>query len=61
MQKIEPFTYGNFYHVYKRGIDGCDIFRENENYEYFLNAYLYPFKITNSKLNFTIASYICMI
>ena len=39
MQKIEPFTYGNFYHVYNRGINGCNIFRENENYAYFLKLY----------------------
>ncbi len=39
MQKTEPFTYDNFYHVYNRGINGCDIFRENENYSYFLKLY----------------------
>jgi REP element-mobilizing transposase RayT len=39
MQKIESFTYGNFYHVYNRGINGCDIFRENDNYSYFLKLY----------------------
>jgi len=39
MQKIEPFTYGNFYHVYNRGINSCDIFRENKNYDYFLKLF----------------------
>jgi len=39
MQKTEPFNYDNFYHVYNRGINGCDIFRENENYSYFLKLY----------------------
>jgi putative transposase len=39
MRKIEPFTFGNFYHVYNRGINGCDIFKENENYDYFLKLY----------------------
>jgi len=31
--------YGNFYHIYNRGINGCNLFRENENYEYFLHLY----------------------
>ncbi len=39
MQKIEPFTCGNFYHVYNRGINGCDIFKDNDNYGYFLKLY----------------------
>jgi len=39
MQTIEKFTFGNFYHVYNKGVDGCDIFRENRNYEYFLKLY----------------------
>ena len=39
MQVIEPFTYGNYYHIYNRGIDGCNLFREADNYEYFLGLY----------------------
>jgi putative transposase len=39
MQKIEPFTYDNFYHVYNRGINGCDIFKEDDNFGYFLKLY----------------------
>lgn len=39
MQQLEPLTYGKFYHIYNRGIDGCNLFREKENYEYFLNLY----------------------
>lgn len=39
MQIIEPFTYGNFYHIYNRGINSCNIFRENDNYAYFLKLY----------------------
>ncbi|SHF99563.1 hypothetical protein SAMN05444274_11739 [Mariniphaga anaerophila] len=31
--------YGQFYHIYNRGINGCNLFRENENYEYFLHLY----------------------
>lgn len=37
--KIVPLEYGNFYHIYNRGIDGCNLFRENENYEHFLHLY----------------------
>jgi REP element-mobilizing transposase RayT len=39
MDKIVPLTYGKFYHIYNRGIDSCDIFKENENYLYFLSLY----------------------
>jgi REP element-mobilizing transposase RayT len=39
MQQTEAFTKGNYYHVYNRGINGCDIFREDENYSYFLSLY----------------------
>lgn len=37
--KITPLEYGKFYHIYNRGINGCDLFREHENYEYFLHLY----------------------
>jgi hypothetical protein len=39
MQKFEPLTYGNYFHIYNRGINSCNIFYENENYEYFLDLY----------------------
>lgn len=39
MQFIEPLICGNFYHIYNRGIDSCDLFRDNDNYEYFLGLY----------------------
>lgn len=29
----------NFYHIYNRGINSCDIFFENDNYEHFLHLY----------------------
>ncbi|QIA07853.1 transposase [Draconibacterium halophilum] len=35
--KTIPLEYGKFYHVYNRGINACNLFRENENYEYFLH------------------------
>ena len=37
--KTIPLEYGNFYHIYNRGINGCKLFRENENYEHFLRLY----------------------
>ena len=37
--KTIPLDYGKFYHIYNRGINGCNLFRENENYEYFLHLY----------------------
>jgi len=39
MQLSEYLSYGKFYHIYNRGIDGCDLFKGNENCEYFLNLY----------------------
>jgi len=39
MQQLEPIMAGKTYHIYNCGINGCDLFRENENYEYFLNLY----------------------
>jgi hypothetical protein len=37
--KTIPLEYGKFYHMYNRGINGCNLFRENENYEHFLHLY----------------------
>jgi len=39
MQKIEKLVFGRYYHIYNRGINGCNIFKEPENYEYFLGLY----------------------
>ncbi len=39
MQRIEPLIPGNFYHIYNRGIDSCNLFTEPDNYEYFLSLY----------------------
>jgi len=36
---IETLSYGNFFHIYNRGVDGCDLFRDNDNYEHFLRLY----------------------
>ena len=37
--KTIPLEYGKYFHIYNRGINGCNLFRENENYEYFLHLY----------------------
>ena len=39
MQQIEPLIPGNFYHIYNRGIDSCNLYTEPDNYEYFLSLY----------------------
>jgi REP element-mobilizing transposase RayT len=39
MQHFEPLESGQFYHVYNRGINSCNIFNEKDNYEYFLTLY----------------------
>ncbi len=37
--KIETLEQGCFYHIYNRGINGTDIFKETDNYKYFLRLY----------------------
>lgn len=32
---------GEYYHIYNRGINGCNIFYEERNYEYFLEKYAF--------------------
>lgn len=39
MQKLEPLTYGNYFHIYNHGVGERDLFRKPENYEYFLSLY----------------------
>ncbi|MEI6678378.1 MAG: hypothetical protein WCL21_07205 [Mariniphaga sp.] len=39
MQYPELLAPGKFYHIYNRGINSCDLFREQANYEYFLELY----------------------
>ena len=39
MQALEKIAFGNYYHIYNRGVNGCNIFRENANYEYFLSLF----------------------
>jgi REP-associated tyrosine transposase len=43
--KTVPLEYDRFYHIYNRGINGCRLFFETGNYEYFLylyNKYISP-------------------
>lgn len=39
MQKIEKLEYGKYYHIYNRGINSCDVFKDAENFSYFLKLY----------------------
>jgi len=39
MQVIHPLESGRYYHIYNRGINGCDLFTEEDNYHHFLNLY----------------------
>jgi putative transposase len=34
-----PLEYGSFYHIYNRGINGCTVFTEADNYFCFLDLY----------------------
>ena len=39
MQAIQPLENGKYYHIYNRGINSDILFKENDNYEYFLRLY----------------------
>jgi REP element-mobilizing transposase RayT len=39
MQQLEYLVPGNYYHIYNRGINSCNLFTEPDNYEYFLSLY----------------------
>jgi len=39
MQYFEPLLPGNFYHIYNHAVGERDLFREPDNYEYFLDLY----------------------
>ncbi len=39
MRIIEPLKAGNIYHLFNRGINGENIFKETRNYYYFLDKY----------------------
>ena len=39
MNTIKPLEFGHVYHIYNRGINGCQIFRTPKNFEYFLHLY----------------------
>lgn len=34
-----PLEYGKYYHIYNRGINGCDLFRDTDNFKHFLKLY----------------------
>jgi len=39
MQHIEPLVPGHFYHIYNHGVADLELFREPENYQFFLDLY----------------------
>lgn len=39
MQTIEKLEHGQFYHIYNHGVGERDLFRDANNYEYFLELY----------------------
>ena len=39
MKQSVPITHDAYYHIYNRGINGCTLFRETSDYEYFLRLY----------------------
>jgi hypothetical protein len=39
MTSPTPLEYGQYYHIYNRGTNGENIFREKRNYHHFLNLY----------------------
>lgn len=45
MSKPKPLQYETYYHIYNRGNNGETIFRNRENYLYFLRLYLQHFYI----------------
>jgi putative transposase len=39
MQPFEQLKFGNYYHIYNHGAGDRDLFREHDNYEFFLGLY----------------------
>jgi len=39
MQQFELLEHGQFYHIYNHAVGGLDLFRDVNNYEYFLELY----------------------
>jgi len=37
----QPLTEGEYFHIYNRGVNGEDIFKEQRNYYYFLQQYIF--------------------
>ncbi|MBK7124133.1 MAG: hypothetical protein IPH68_15945 [Chitinophagaceae bacterium] len=38
---IQPLVQGEYFHIYNRGVNGEDIFKEQRNYYYFLQQYIF--------------------
>ena len=49
MEKLEPLIPGHYNHIYNKGINGEDLFKQERNYFYFLEKYalyIYPIAAT---------------
>lgn len=39
MTQRAPLEFGKYYHIYNRGVNKCDVFKEPSNFKHFLNLY----------------------
>ncbi len=37
---VQPLIEGQYFHIYNRGVNGEDLFKEKRNYEYFIKQYI---------------------
>ena len=36
---MQALEFGRYYHIYNRGVNSCNLFEENSNFEHFLRLY----------------------
>lgn len=39
MHSLVKLEFGQYYHIYNRGINSCNLFAEEANYQHFLHLY----------------------
>ncbi|MCT4603742.1 MAG: hypothetical protein N4A59_12705 [Marinifilum sp.] len=39
MQALDALEFGQYYHIFNRGINGCNLFEDENNYQYFLSLF----------------------